>query len=107
MISAGMSTIVLICSIYIHISLKGQPIAEVTRLGADRLTDQEKEERRIKQDRKFSPENYENSAISYIWNTVANTYKYNCRIYIIINYQKIREWDILSIFTMILIFYYT
>ena len=66
LLSAGISCISLILSVYIHISLKGRPIAEVTRLGADRLTEKEREEQRIVEARKFNHENYNNSSISHI-----------------------------------------
>ena len=47
-LSAGFSTIAFALALYIHISLKGQRMSEVTRIGSDRLTDKEREERRIR-----------------------------------------------------------
>ncbi len=60
LVSTGISSISLTLAIYVHFSLKGHRIAEVTRKGADRLTDEEKENKRILENRKFSPESFDN-----------------------------------------------
>ena len=64
--SVGISTIAFSLAIYVHFSLKGQKIAEVTRVGAGRLTEEEKQQKRIIANRKFSPESFDAVKISYI-----------------------------------------
>ena len=61
LVSTGISSISFLLAIYVHFSLKGKRIAEVTRKGADRLTDEEKEDKRILENRKFSPESFDNA----------------------------------------------
>ena len=65
--SAGISCITLALCFYIYISLKGQTIAEVTRIGADRLTDKEREERKLIKKRTLALQNFNDPGkISYI-----------------------------------------
>ena len=66
LLSGGISFITLSMTFYIHFSLKGKKMVEVTRIGAGRLTDEEKEQKRMTENRKFSPETFDAVKISYI-----------------------------------------
>lgn len=58
-VSAGICCINLACSIYVHLSLRGKRMAEVTKEGAERFSEEElKEKNRIK-DRKLTTDTFE------------------------------------------------
>ncbi len=57
------SLVALSIAVYIHFSLRGRKISDVTKEGADRLSPQERAEKQRIQDRKLSPETFDWSSL--------------------------------------------
>ena len=61
--SGGIACIATVLTIYIYFSLHGKSLADVTAAGADRLTDEEKEQRGILPPKRLQPVLYKITSI--------------------------------------------
>ena len=58
-VSAGICCLNLACSIYVHLSLRGKRMAEVTKEGAKRFSEEELKEMNRMEDRKLNPDTFD------------------------------------------------